>query len=587
MFGLQPELSVGPGMLNSNIIQKFAASNGMQAVLKAALLVGDIVPEGEGTKRKHRRIDVRSVQKRQTDESEIRAVAKTCRPAAFFAQAAPHSRRQDKAKKTRFRKMSKTGSGADLRKFMEKRLDLKLTANRHVVGVLRGYDQFMNIVLDNTVEIVSPTEKNEIGMVVIRGWAGSVTGRFGSRFASTFGKRHSHRTQARLQCYRKMSKTGSGADLRKFMEKRLDLKLTANRHVVGVLRGYDQFMNIVLDNTVEIADSSEDLEDFQWAALAESLEAFDVSWAAFSEFWYEAAAEDWRFHHYAIFAQSLHALHTAGLKVLAPPCSWTLHAAAFESEWLARRLRPIPNDLDPWQGIDLRALNALHAGQPKSGFSADVFPLVSTKMLRIVSHSAEVLHLPCRWDSRLEDWQSIELSVQRPAHGVLLWIQPKSPTRALAQGIQWEPPWSSPQTREVDQLTWARLAIPSAGEANKDSSWPSPIFEAVTAPETVQDQVSTSGIATSSCRFVEEHGSADPGEAQDPVARCLDFSDEIVAEVNAVPRRSDVSQAPVPGRGALEVAKELELLLGWLLSERLRERDRIDSKLASRTAPLH
>ncbi|CAE8715527.1 unnamed protein product, partial [Polarella glacialis] len=39
----------------------------------------------------------------------------------------------------------------------------------HVVGVLRGYDQFMNIVLDNTVEIVSPTEKNEIGMVVIRG----------------------------------------------------------------------------------------------------------------------------------------------------------------------------------------------------------------------------------------------------------------------------------------------------------------------------------------------------------------------------------------------------------------------------------
>merc|ERR1711920_588634 len=64
---------------------------------------------------------------------------------------------------------SKAGAGADLRKFMEKRLDLKLTANRHVVGVLRGYDQFMNIVLDNTVEIVSPTEKNEIGMVVIRG----------------------------------------------------------------------------------------------------------------------------------------------------------------------------------------------------------------------------------------------------------------------------------------------------------------------------------------------------------------------------------------------------------------------------------
>ena len=32
-----------------------------------------------------------------------------------------------------------------------------------------GYDQFMNIVLDNAVEIVSPTEKVDIGMVVIRG----------------------------------------------------------------------------------------------------------------------------------------------------------------------------------------------------------------------------------------------------------------------------------------------------------------------------------------------------------------------------------------------------------------------------------
>ena len=64
---------------------------------------------------------------------------------------------------------SKTASGADLRKFMEKRLDLHLNGKRHVVGILRGYDNFMNVVLDNTVEIVSPTEKNELGMVVIRG----------------------------------------------------------------------------------------------------------------------------------------------------------------------------------------------------------------------------------------------------------------------------------------------------------------------------------------------------------------------------------------------------------------------------------
>ena len=63
----------------------------------------------------------------------------------------------------------KQGVGADLRKFMEKRLELKLNAGRVVSGVLRGYDQFMNIVLDQAVEVRSPTEKVDIGMIVIRG----------------------------------------------------------------------------------------------------------------------------------------------------------------------------------------------------------------------------------------------------------------------------------------------------------------------------------------------------------------------------------------------------------------------------------
>eukprot|EP00850_Spirogloea_muscicola_P004977 SM000022S07191 [mRNA] locus=s22:482173:482668:+ [translate_table: standard] len=47
-------------------------------------------------------------------------------------------------------------------------LAVKLNANRVVVGVLRGFDQFMNLVLDNTVE-VNGTERTDIGMVVIRG----------------------------------------------------------------------------------------------------------------------------------------------------------------------------------------------------------------------------------------------------------------------------------------------------------------------------------------------------------------------------------------------------------------------------------
>ncbi|CAI7782814.1 unnamed protein product, partial [Closterium sp. NIES-54] len=44
----------------------------------------------------------------------------------------------------------------------------KLNANRTVVGVLRGFDQFMNLVLDNTVEM-SGDDRTDIGMVVIRG----------------------------------------------------------------------------------------------------------------------------------------------------------------------------------------------------------------------------------------------------------------------------------------------------------------------------------------------------------------------------------------------------------------------------------
>ncbi|KAF3631158.1 putative small nuclear ribonucleoprotein G [Capsicum annuum] len=64
--------------------------------------------------------------------------------------------------------MSRSGQPPDLKKYMDKQLQIKLNANRQVVGTLRGFDQFMNLVIDNTVE-VNGNEKNEIGMVVIRG----------------------------------------------------------------------------------------------------------------------------------------------------------------------------------------------------------------------------------------------------------------------------------------------------------------------------------------------------------------------------------------------------------------------------------
>lgn len=43
---------------------------------------------------------------------------------------------------------------------------VKLNANRRVTGVLRGFDQFMNLVLEDCVEEVSEQERNSLGMVV-------------------------------------------------------------------------------------------------------------------------------------------------------------------------------------------------------------------------------------------------------------------------------------------------------------------------------------------------------------------------------------------------------------------------------------
>lgn len=74
-------------------------------------------------------------------------------------------------------------AGADLTKYLDKSLQLKLNGNRLVTGKLRGFDQFMNVVLDDTVEHrlpsgskggadpsqVSDAEKIQCGTVVIRG----------------------------------------------------------------------------------------------------------------------------------------------------------------------------------------------------------------------------------------------------------------------------------------------------------------------------------------------------------------------------------------------------------------------------------
>ncbi|NXX61105.1 RUXG protein, partial [Scopus umbretta] len=48
-------------------------------------------------------------------------------------------------------------------------LVVKLNGGRHVQGILRGFDPFMNLVIDECVEMAPGGQQNNIGMVVIRG----------------------------------------------------------------------------------------------------------------------------------------------------------------------------------------------------------------------------------------------------------------------------------------------------------------------------------------------------------------------------------------------------------------------------------
>jgi small nuclear ribonucleoprotein (snRNP)-like protein len=49
---------------------------------------------------------------------------------------------------------------------MDKKLSLKLNGGRAVSGILRGFDPFMNVVIDETIEECKDGSKNNIGMVV-------------------------------------------------------------------------------------------------------------------------------------------------------------------------------------------------------------------------------------------------------------------------------------------------------------------------------------------------------------------------------------------------------------------------------------
>jgi len=52
----------------------------------------------------------------------------------------------------------------ELKKYMDKQVSVCLNGSRNVTGVVRGFDPFMNLVLDEASDT-----KSNMGMVVIRG----------------------------------------------------------------------------------------------------------------------------------------------------------------------------------------------------------------------------------------------------------------------------------------------------------------------------------------------------------------------------------------------------------------------------------
>jgi small nuclear ribonucleoprotein (snRNP)-like protein len=52
---------------------------------------------------------------------------------------------------------------------MDKKLFVHLQGGRKVSGTLRGYDLFLNLVIDNALEETTPAQKHPLGTIV-RGW---------------------------------------------------------------------------------------------------------------------------------------------------------------------------------------------------------------------------------------------------------------------------------------------------------------------------------------------------------------------------------------------------------------------------------
>jgi len=81
--------------------------------------------------------------------------------------------------KTSINNMSKKESILELNKYIDKTITVKFTGGREVTGLLKGFDTLLNLVLDESQELLRDAEdpykitndKRYLGLVVCRGSA--------------------------------------------------------------------------------------------------------------------------------------------------------------------------------------------------------------------------------------------------------------------------------------------------------------------------------------------------------------------------------------------------------------------------------
>jgi small nuclear ribonucleoprotein G len=60
------------------------------------------------------------------------------------------------------------GTNFKLKLYLSEKVYIQLVSNQKITGILRGFDQFLNIVIDEGY-VINKTEKKFIGTVLIRG----------------------------------------------------------------------------------------------------------------------------------------------------------------------------------------------------------------------------------------------------------------------------------------------------------------------------------------------------------------------------------------------------------------------------------